>query len=66
MNAPYSQISGSILLNNSKITGENFNIGNHGKIYISTSGANSEIVSNNTSFGIFFYFYDITSNWIIS
>ena len=52
MNAPYSQISGSILLNNSKITGENFNIGNHGKIYISTSGADSLIASDNTSFGI--------------
>lgn len=52
MNAPYSQISGSILLNNSNITGKNFNIGNYGKIYISTSGANSSIASYNTSFGI--------------
>ena len=50
LSAPYSQLAGSIYLNNSNIISDTFNIGDYGKLYVSTSGNNALIESQNTTF----------------
>ncbi|MDB2550588.1 autotransporter outer membrane beta-barrel domain-containing protein [Rickettsiales bacterium] len=48
--APYSQLAGSLTLNDSNVTTENFNLGDHGTLKINTSGNSGITATNNMSF----------------